>query len=197
MKNILLSFLFVFVSQLLVAQPQFGTHFLSNTLQQSQTNPAFLPEEGLIISLPNIYSNLELVGPALEDILGENAQGETVIDVDKAISNFEETNSIRENLDLETIGVAFGLGPVRLSFQHAIRFGTFLKYPKSIPQLVWQGNAQFIGQNLSLNNDIQISAYNELSAAAAIQLDRFTIGARAKYLTGIGDISTSKNEASL
>jgi hypothetical protein len=120
------------------------------------------------------------------------------LDIDNAIAELEDDNRIRENLEVETISLAIRLGDVMLSAGHSTKFNAFLNYPKTLPQLIWQGNAQFIGQNVDFGSDLQLFGYNEFFLGAALNINKnLTIGARAKWLSGFGDVSTDRTRLNL
>ncbi|HMR42384.1 MAG TPA: DUF5723 family protein [Saprospiraceae bacterium] len=179
------------------AQPEFGLHFLNKTAQSSKTNPAFIAQKGLVVTLPNLYNHLEITGPTFGELVSKNADGEYRFDIETAIDKLEATNQIRENFDIETVGVVFGLGGLRFQVHHAVRFGAYFEYPKELAQLIWRGNAQFIGQTIPLDNDLQVAGFNEFGLGSSIKLSKLTLGARVKLLTGIGDASSERNRASL
>jgi hypothetical protein len=197
MKKILLLLLASGLMSAITAQPDFGLHFMRNTWQSSLTNPALLSTKGVTVALPSFSNSIILSGPAFGDFLTENDQGETTFDVDHVLAHLEDRNLLRENLQIETFGAAFGIGPLRFSLHHALRFGAYFEYPRELPELVWNGNAQFIGQTIDLTNDLQINGYNEFGLGAAFKFWKLTAGLRAKLLTGIGDVSTDRHAASL
>lgn len=186
----------VSVCGILFAQPQQGLHFMRHTYQASQTNPAMLPDSGLVVSLPNFYTHLETTGPSFGELI-TNENDNVFFNVNQALSALEDENTLRNNTSIETIGVSFGLGPVRLGIGHATRFSSFIKYTDDVAKLIWEGNGNYIDQTLDIGNDIQVTGYHELALAASYKIKGVTIGGRAKYLSGIGDISADKNDASL
>ncbi|MDX1942977.1 MAG: DUF5723 family protein, partial [Saprospiraceae bacterium] len=105
---------------------------------------------------------------------------------------------IRENLELETLSLGIRFGKTFLSIGHSVKFNAFLDYPKTLPQLIWQGNAQFLGQNVDFSSDLQLFGYNEFYLGAAFQItENLSIGGRAKWLSGFGDISTDRQKLNL
>lgn len=198
MKNI---FVFLFSLAIILplkAQEELGTHLLRGTWQANKTNPALLPEGKFIIGLPGIYNNLNITNITYNDLVIEDANGDPVLDINNAIAQLESDNRIRENLEVETISLAARFGDLMVSFGHSTKFNAFLNYPKTLPQLIWQGNAQFIGQNVDFGSDVQLFGYNEFFLGAAVNVTRnLTIGARAKWLSGFGDVSTDRTRLNL
>ena len=127
------------------AQSEIGLHFMENVWQQNRTNPALLTENRLTIGLGGLHNNLTYTGPTYGQIL-QKQDGKTILDIDAAIANMSDRNDIREHLEVQTLEVTFGTEKVRFSFSHAMKYDAFLDYPKTLPQVIWQGNAQFIDQ---------------------------------------------------
>lgn len=192
----LLCFLVLFTSAFpLFAQLDLGSHFVRGTWQAHQSNPALLPQQRITISLPNIYGYGEVSGFTLDEVLQENSQGKTIIDVDKAISLLEPQNYIRDRVDLGTLGIGFHVGDWYLSLSHQIRQNAYSKYPKELAQLAWEGNAQFVGQEIQIAPRLGIQAYQEFALGMGFQLsENFTIGGRVKLLNGVGNISSLNHD---
>lgn len=184
---------------MLSAQEELGVHLLRDAWQANRTNPAILPNQKILIGLPGVYNNLLLTNITYADLAVKNDNGEEIIDVNNAIPLLKNSgNLVRENLDIETLSAAVRLGKISVSLGHVLRFGAFINYPKTLPQLIWQGNAQFIGQNVDFSTDMQLNGYHEWYAGLAVSpIEGLTIGARAKYLSGIADVSTERKRLQL
>lgn len=198
MKKIFIIIFSILIILPLTAQEELGTHLLRGTWQANKTNPALLPEGKFIIGLPGVYNNLTFTNITYNDLVIEDADGKAILDIDNAIGELGTNNLIRENLEVETISFAVRLGDLMLSAGHSVKFNAFLNYPKTLPQLIWQGNAQFIGQNVDFGSDLQLFGYNEFFVGGALKVTpHLTIGARAKWLSGFGDISTDRTKLNL
>lgn len=181
------------------AQQEVGLHFMQGIWQSVNTNPALVPENNLIITLPGLRNNLGITGATYNDIILKGTDGQNQINAGRLIENLDDQNLFRDDLAVETIGAMIKVGGFSLSFNHAIKYLAYFDYPKTMPQLIWQGNAQFIGEDVSIANDLQLTGYNEFAFGAAKQFGKLTLGARAKFLTGIANTSTdeNRNKASL
>jgi hypothetical protein len=181
----------------LFAQTEWGLFSQTELWQASRLNPAFWTDQKLVVMLPGIQNTLYFTGPTYGDVIREE-NGDPVLDVDALIDKLEPDNIVREQLELNTLGLAIRLGPsFGLSFQHKVHFNAYLAYPKALPQLIWKGNAQFIGQTIELDHDLQLNAFNEFALGGYFETGPLQVGARVKLLTGIGDVSTSRQRASL
>ncbi|MEM9823846.1 MAG: DUF5723 family protein, partial [Bacteroidota bacterium] len=83
-----------------------------------------------------------------------------------------------------------------LSLNHATKFNTDFRYSDNYVRLLGEGNAQFAGEVIEFGPRIQQDAYNEFGLGLAYSInDKISVGARVKYLTGIGNISTGDNSS--
>jgi hypothetical protein len=179
------------------AQQELSTHFMRNTWQANRTNPALAPDYNIIVGLPGLYNNLTVENITFNTLFTEE-NGQQVLNIDAAIAEMEADNAIRENLDIETLGVMLRFGKVGVSLSHAFRFNAFMEYPKALPQLIWQGNAQFIGQEIEFAPKLDIFGYQEFAAGAFVDItENFTLGGRAKLLSGAGSISSEREQLRL
>lgn len=180
-----------------LAQEELGAHLMRGAWAANKSNPALLPDYTFVIGLPGIYNNLRISNITYSDLVVEQAGG-SVLDINNAISKMGDQNLIRENFDLETISLAVRFGKLTLSAGHSLRFGAFVNYPKTLPQLIWQGNSQFVGQKVAFGPDLHLQGYHELYGGLALQLGKhLTLGARAKLLSGIADVSTQRHKLEL
>ena len=186
------------LASLATAQQELSTYLMPSVWQANRLNPAFFPEHKLSVSLPGVYTNLLLTGLKYNEIVSKDANGNRVLDIDKGISMLDPDNLIRENTEIETLRLGLRLGKLSISAGHAVRFNAFLNYPKTLPQLIWQGNAQFIGQEVAFGPDLQLFGFSETSLGIGFAVTKkLTIGGRAKFLSGLGDMSTSRNDLRL
>ena len=180
------------------AQEDLATHFMRHTWQASRTNPAFFPDYTFVIGLPGVYNTLQVTNVTYGDLIARNAEGKDVLNIDQAIERLGADNVLRNNLDIETLSLGLRLGKVGLSLGHTLRFNAFLNYPKTMPQLIWQGNAQFIGQEVAFGPDVDLYGYQEFALGLAIDVTpNIAIGGRAKLLAGVGSISSERTDLRL
>lgn len=193
MKKLSLS-LFLLVSVLVCVQAQnlqvlYG---LDKLYQGSYLNPAFIPNNRVVVSMPSFYNNLSVSGPSYSDIV-QKQNGEDIINVSSLLSNLQESNFLREDMEIQTLGLCFSLGPIGLQAYHKVRFNAFLNFPEELPSLIWEGNSQYLGQLIDIGSDFQLHSHSEFGIGASLKLSKLTLGARAKYLNGIGHLSTVRN----
>lgn len=187
MQKSILIVLSLFITVNVFAQQEFGTHFMNGTWQANMTNPAMLPTNKVILSLPGLYGNLGISNITYNDIFDANGSA----DFNQAISQLEDDNYFRTNFAFQTFGVGVRTKKWFFSLNHEIRSNISLNYPKELAQLIWQGNAQFIGQNISFEPEFQFSNWHQIGLGIGFKInDMITVGTRIKKLSGIADISS-------
>ncbi|MEM8523868.1 MAG: DUF5723 family protein [Bacteroidota bacterium] len=177
------------------AQQEINLNLRRTVWQANRTNPAFLPDYAVVIGLPSIHNNLYLVNTNLESLVDrENNR----ITLGSAIDQLENNNNFREYLDVETMSGGFYLGKLHLSLHHAFKFNGYSQIPKKLAEVIYQGNAQFIGETVDLSHDLSAFSYSEFGLGLGIKLgENVSLGGRLKYLSGLGNISTSRGKFQL
>lgn len=175
-------------------QQELNTLLIPNTWQANRLNPSVVPKANYVIGGPGLYNNLRVNNIVYNDLFGTNSQGETILQVDDAIAKLGDQNRILENLDIETISLGARLGNIWVTLGHSLRSNAILNYPKTLPQLIWQGNAQFIGQTISFGPEMNMNSYHEIGLGLVFEVSKgFTLGGRVKYLSGINSIASNRN----
>ncbi|MBK8878079.1 MAG: hypothetical protein IPN74_05875 [Haliscomenobacter sp.] len=188
----------VFYPAGLGAQHDLSTHFMSGVYQAMWSNPATVPDHRVVISLPGVYNHFWNSGFSWSDAIREDPGGQRTLDIDRLIDGLESKNFIKERLDIQTFGLAVQAGNWTFSAGHQARFHAYAYYPKELAQLIWKGNAQFIGQTVSIGPELFTRGYQEFHLGLAVRpRESFRLGARVKLLSGIGDASTSRSDLAL
>lgn len=195
MNRLLFSLLLcAFFLPTLQGQQELSTWFYTNLQQSQALNPAWnAQQEKLTFTLPGLYFNAELPA-AFNDFVGENAQGQTIIDPGPVLDASDPTDQILSHLHLNTVGVGFNAAGFRWTFQHSVRVHEFLEYPIEMLRVGWEGNAQYIGETVPIGPDFQVYAYNEFAVGLSRTFGKLSIGVRGKYLNGVGDVSTERDQ---
>jgi len=181
------------------AQLEMGLHSMTEVWNANQTNPAFMPDKKVTIGLVSLRNNLFLTGPVYSDFIVEE-NGRTLIDFNRAIAAMEDQNIVRNDFALETLSAAFRVNEnLMISVGHTSRVMAYANYSKGLPQVLYQGNAQFIGETVDLSNDFVLNSYNEFAVGVAYNFKILTFGVKAKYLSGFQSAATdpNRNQASL
>jgi hypothetical protein len=108
MKKYIFLFFSVFCFWSADAQQNIGLHFM-DVWQQNLTNPAHFGKNKINVGLGSIYSNTIIEGVTLGDIIRTEGE-QTILDIDAAIMNMNDQNSLDQYLSVETLNLGLNLG---------------------------------------------------------------------------------------
>lgn len=196
-KQLYLIAIFVLANLSLCAQQDLGIHFMEGIWQSTFTNPANVPAHQFVIALPGFYNQARIDNFTYNDAVRTNAQGEMIIDIDNVITEMAADNVIRNQADIPTVALGVQINNIFIQAGHQLHLNAYLDYPKELAQVLWQGNAQFVGQAVDIGPDILTQAYHSFYVGASGEVaPGVWLGGRFKVLNGIADLSTSQRELS-
>lgn len=196
-KSLFFACFFIFFTSFgLHAQNDLSSLMLQNSWQLLNANPAKQPK-GILINLPGVYSNFWITNITFDDLVTQG-NGTNTLDISNAITRLGAQNFIRQNFELETIGFGFHIGKLGINLGHRVRQNNIFDYSKNLIQLIWEGNAQFIGQEIDFGPSLDFTAYHELALGFSYEINKnIHIGAKIKQLSGIANVSTVRRDLSL
>lgn len=186
------AFLFFAGFGALHAQQELMLHSMSDIWHSNSTNPAFFPEDKfLVIGLPGIGLDAAHSGDiGYNDIFTKDGD-RTRIDFSNALAKLDPSNTVNLQQRIETASVGIRLpGKFWLQAGHANRLSGSIIYPKTFPSLIWDGNAQYIGQTVEIAPQTEIANWNEWSIGLGKKVGKLSLGVRAKWLFGTGALKT-------
>lgn len=184
---------FLLVAAGLDAQQEMMLHSMSNLWHSNSLNPAFFPVgKKIAIGLPAYSLDAAHSGDITYNDLLRKDGDRTIIDLGNVIDKLDPENEVYFDQRIETVSLGFRSGNDKWAFQfgHAILFNGWVKYPKSLAEVIWNGNAPYIGQTLEIGPQTDIFDWQEWSAGVSRRLGNVSIGARVKYLTGVSALKT-------
>ncbi len=197
MKRFILSIL-IFLFTFSIQAQELGLHFIDNIYQSTSTNPGKMSQHRITVGLPSIYLNYSHNGPTIDDMLYKTADGSFNIDIDKGLKEIGDNNYLRTEFSLETFNVGVRINKIQVGLSHAVRFNTILGYPRELAEMAFNGNSQYIDQDIEVAPSINSSLYGEIGLHGAYQItDKLSAGIKIKLLSGLGNISTHKNKNQL
>lgn len=198
LKNILPFLLASFFFLSASAQNELSLQLMPELLQSTKMNPALAPKEKLVISLPGLFGNYYHNVGSANELLQSVSDSTVRLKVDALLANLSDENTLRLNQEFENLHISYRINDkVTLSLHQVSKSSNYLFYPETLPKLFLQGNSQYIDQDVVFGPDQHTIAYNELGFGTAFDFGKLKIGAKAKLLLGIGDISTKRTDASL
>ncbi|MDR0618642.1 MAG: DUF5723 family protein [Bacteroidales bacterium] len=194
--------LFIFAGiQVIHAQGGTGTtqYFLKILPQQSNNNPAFIPNVKSYFSFPflgNIHLELNNEICSWNRVFERGADDSLRVNTNKFLSKLENGNILRLSLDEEIIRFGFhGAG----GFFHAgiaVHGEANAVLSKNLFDFVLRGPGANINEPDLSRNDISATAYASLYLGYSRQIGKkLTVGGRVKLLNGIANVRTQKFNA--
>ena len=165
---------------------------LSDSWQATFSNPALYGQAKgrFTVGLPGLSNDLFAENVTYNELL-LNENGRRVLDLNRLPGLLANRNELRDDFTLETLGVGLRGDRFSLGLYHRLRAAGQADYPKTLAQLVVQGNAQFIGQTVEFAPLIFGTSYHEIGLGTSLALtENIHFGARIKYLSGIADVRT-------
>ena len=165
---------------------------LSDSWQATFSNPALYGQAKgrFTVGLPGISNDLYAENLTYNELL-LNENGRRVLDLNRLPGLLGERNELRDDFSVETIGVGMRGDRFSLGLYHRLRAAGQADYPKTLAQLVIEGNAQFIGQTVEFAPLVFGTSYHEIGLGTSVAItENIHLGARIKYLSGIADVRT-------
>ena len=180
-----------------MAQTDFGSFFLEGTWAGRELNPADSLNSKIEIYLPGIYFESHHSNQiALNSVISKSGD-QNVLNVSALLNEFDDENTLENNFKVNTIGVGVKIKNFDIDFRHNVRFNSRLDYPKELAKLIFEGNSQYIGETVDFGPMVDFMSYHEYGIGISRSFGPVSLGARAKYLSGIGLIKTNGSDASL
>ena len=169
---------------------------MNHLVDQSTVNPSYIGDHSLEFTLFPLSSNIYSNGPTYQDFIGSRVSDNVLRYPEEQVA-FGQDNLLSVGSDIETFRFIYNQRNWSISFHHAAKTKGIVDYSGALLAVAIQGNAPFIGQNVSLNTDFTAFSYEELGIGGAIKFDKLQIGGRLKYLSGHSAALTRRSNISL
>ena len=173
-------------------------HAMPEIWHSNTTNPAFFPgNKKIIIGLPGYALDGAHSGDITYRDLFVKTGDRTVIDFGNVIDRLDVTNEayFDQRYDILSIGLRLP-GKILLQAGYANGLSGTITYPKSLPELLWNGNGPYVGQTLDIAFNADVYDWNEWSIGLAKKFGDLSIGVRGKLLTGVSSFLTDPTHTS-
>jgi hypothetical protein len=183
----------------LLAQQELGLSFQSKDIQSLAINPAFFPKKTWTIGLPGFYADGRFsANLGLRQMFPKNSDGTTGFDVERILTKLDaNNNALAANFGVETFQICFQKNRLAFSLSHAQRTNAQVGFPKKLVELLYHGNAQFIGETIEIGPSFDVAAWQEIAFGVSTKKGPLTIGGRGKLLVGSAAARTDKSQISV
>ena len=189
-----LSALFFCWAMVVWGQSDIGTTTIPGVWQAMHANPAIFAEHRMVISLPGFHGNISSNSFVWGDLISEVAGGRKQLDPERLIAGLKDRNVLRMQSGLPLFGMAIRGDSWSVSAGIRVRAEASLEFPRTLAELLWRGNAAFIGEDIELGPVLNGSIFNESFIGLAVRPNsNLTIGGRFKLLNGLFNISSPRS----
>lgn len=196
-KLLLLIYIAFALCNLGYAQTEVGSYFLESTWAARELNPSDSLRNRIEVYLPGVYIESHHTNQiSLSEIIDNNGN-ENTLNLNSVINQLDDENTFESIFKLNSIGIGFKFKNFDLDIKHNLRLNSSINYPKELAKLLFEGNSQYIGETVSFAPSVDFFSYHEYSVGISRSFDKLSVGARAKYLSGIGLVQTDRSYASL
>ncbi len=182
----------------LSAQQELMLYQLPELWHANSVNPANFPaDKRFAIGLPSFVLDARHSGDITYDDIFHRENGKNILDLGAAVDKLDPENTVNYNQRLETVSLGWRLGGGwAIQAGHALRLNAHIVYPKTLAEVLWNGNAPYLGQTLEIAPAADYSKWHELSAGLSKQIGPVRVGGRAKYLGGVGALRSDDEHRS-
>ena len=177
----------IFCFQNAWAQQELGLPFLTHLAQVPvQVNPATFTDHKINLAFPNAFGGYQNSAFQIGSLFKTTPEGR-VLDLETALFNMRPAgNVLRTSASVNGAALTFQIKKkFQFSFFQNTHFDVQVAYPKALPELLWRGNAAFIGQEVEVAPKLNLLGYNEYGFGIAAKLhEKFSGGINVKYLSG-------------
>ena len=204
-KQLLLVFIMLSYMQNMRAQQDNILQLIPVIPQSSYDNPAFQPTPNWYIGFPglsSIYAGVAHNGFVYRDLAHMRTDGLLQLTPQIAVSKLGKRNFLSANVIQEWLAFGFRCKKSYFSFSVADKVSFQFSYPRDLILLAWDGNGQWVGKTADFSG-IGINAIHYCEYALGFSHDlkilnqKFVIGGRIKYLQGLMNVWTKKQQCSL
>ncbi|WP_420581456.1 DUF5723 family protein [Reichenbachiella sp.] len=205
-KILSLCFGFIGFTHVAFAQSDLSFYHLGElTPQNNIFNPVFFPDADFYVSLPlisGVSTNLNNSFTYNDLFVAIDGTDSVQFDTEHLLSNINDGDRLSFDGSISLLQVGFHVGKagaVQLFANERVKSRLF--YPKKLLQYLLEGNADFLGQNVSENNlRGQGSYYREYGVGYSHELSvlgekKLRVGLKLKYLQGFIQAEVDKEAA--
>jgi len=196
LKKHLLFFCFIFFTINGFSQQNLSLYGLDHLIDQQSVKPTYIGTNQFELSLFPLSVSLFSNGPTFQDFVVGTGSTKTLVYPENDLA-FGQGNKLRIAASIETVRFIYSEKNLSLSLNHSFKVNGLVDYAGALPALAIRGNAPYIGQNISLNTDFSVQAYEEWAFGAAFQVGNVNLGGRFKYLSGEATAITRKSNVNL
>jgi len=198
LNKVVLLVVLLLISGVIRAQQEYTLHFNRDLIQSNTTNPAINFDYRVSFLFPSVNFNFGNNAFSFNDLVNDDPNSDsTFLDVDGVIGNMSEQNVLQLQSELSVFGMYYSYREWFFSFNMSEKFSLKLTYPKDLFDLLWNGNAKFIGETIDIGPGIHINYYKDVSLGIGRHINKWDVGVNMRFLSGMVNVSSVRNSLKL
>jgi hypothetical protein len=204
MKKIYLSLIALLSGILpLLAQQEATLHSMQSLPQAHYTNPAIIPQQSFYLGLPGIsstYLHISNTGFNYNSIIERNQETDSLyLNLPRFQDGLAKKNYLSNTIQTDLLSLGLKVNSrLFLMMNSSLKAYSRFMYPEGLSGLFINGNAAYLGETVAFSPELEHISYLENSVGASYVINNnLTLGARFKFLKGIGNINTQVSDFSL
>ena len=169
-------------------------YFPLSTGQQSEYNPAFLPDDyefylgGPFVS--NFAAGIHNDGFRIKDF-ANLADNILRLNLSSISNKVRETNKVSAFLNTDLFSAGYRYQDNYFHMKMSTEFYSQLDYNKGLFNLLWLGNGSFLDEKVEIKNNIEVTSFNRFQIGASKRFnDELSVGINLNFLSGISHFDT-------
>lgn len=201
-KTVTILFLTLVISSV-KAQTVSPIDFMRMNPYQMNANPATdLPYESVMsFFIGNIGLDVQNTTLRYDNLFEFDAEGRpATINLRQFANSLKVDNFLGFNVDVDFITFFRRLNKGMLTFNYGLKVQSDTKFSDGLFKVMAYGNSSFVGEEnpVNLNLDVNAMAYQEIAVGYQLNVtDKLSLGARAKLLFGVANVTTEACNAQL
>jgi hypothetical protein len=196
-----IGFLILLSIQELKAQYDRGLYHMTPVPQTNLSNPSFIPAYQYHFGFPSlsaVYGGFATSGAKYNQIFTLNDRDSMSLNTKSFLAGIGDNNNVHVSAANQWLNGGMRWKKFYFSLSIADIVELNLTYPKSLIELAANGNADFVGQTMSISPYIKGLHYREYALGAAYELnDQWNVGLKAKILFGKSGVETEISNSKL
>jgi hypothetical protein len=168
-------------------------YFMTSLPQVSYLNPASFPAYRFSIGLPgsSVFAQYANNGFSYNSF-AVKVNDSTNVDLNKLYHNLKKKNYITTAVQADIFRVSLKVNPrLYLTLNATAKSFNRVMLPKDLTGIFIKGTAQYVNGTASLSPEVEAMAYLETALGLAYKVNqKFTVGARVKFLKGAANTTT-------
>lgn len=204
MKKIYLSIIALLSAGMpLLAQQEATLHSMQSLPQSHYTNPAFMSQQQFYLGLPGIsstYFSISNSGFNYNSLIERNPETDSLyINLPRLQDGLGRKNYLNNTVQTDLLSMGLKVNArMYLMLNSSFKAHSRFMYPKGLVGLFVHGNAAYLDEAVAFSPTLEHISYIENSIGASYLANRkLTVGARLKYLKGLGNIRTEESDFTL